>query len=103
MVVAFRSSLPPIPAVVLNGGQMVRQAGALYVPVRGSDNRVHWAYQPKLRVQRIDLWCQDQRFADAPRGAANSATTTLGFALACEWCAVLAPLPTREAGEGKVS
>ncbi|MFD5244985.1 hypothetical protein ACFWIW_10600 [Amycolatopsis sp. NPDC058340] len=96
MPVEFHSSRPPIPAVIELGGLRVREAGALYVPVRGSDSRAHWAYQPKLRVQRVHLWCQDGRFADPPRGAQASATEDLGFALACEWCSRLAPLPIRE-------
>lgn len=91
----FEASRPEIPAVVELGGLQVRQAGAVYVPVKGSDDHVHWAYQPKLRVDRIDLWCQDYRFADAPSGASASATRELGLAPACEWCARLAPLPTR--------
>jgi len=97
MVVAYYSPYPPATAVVLDDGQRVRQAGALYVPVRGSDQRIHWAYEPKLRVQRIDLWCQDSRFADAPRGAADSASTHLEGARPCEWCICLAPLPAHTA------
>ncbi|GHG97515.1 hypothetical protein ACFORH_42920 [Amycolatopsis roodepoortensis] len=96
MPVEFHSSFPPIPAVIELGGLQVRQAGAVYVPVRGSDDHVHWAHQAKLRVRRVGLWCQESRFADAPQGAAGWASQELGFAPACAWCACLAPLPVRE-------
>ncbi|MFD6066698.1 hypothetical protein [Amycolatopsis lurida] len=91
----FEVSRPEIPAVIELGGLRVRQAGALYVPVKGSDDRVHWAYQPRLRVGRISLWCQDYRFRNSPSGASAWATEELGFAPPCGFCAHLAPLPTR--------
>ncbi|HET6286368.1 MAG TPA: hypothetical protein VFG15_06420 [Amycolatopsis sp.] len=95
---SFGASRPSMPGGLRDDGRSVVEAGAVYVPVRGSDDHVHWAYEPKLRVNRIHLWCQHQsEFGrTGPAGAENSASEDLGDAPPCEDCARLAPLPTRK-------
>ncbi len=100
---ASGASRPPIPGILQDDGQRVVQAGAEYVPVRGADDHVHWAYAPKLRVDRVQLWCQDRsEFGMSGRtDAAQSVTLRLGSAPPCKDCTGLAPLPTREGPRGQ--